>query len=178
MGRWRERGVRLAIAAVLAAGIVLAAPAGGTLRTAPDTGPTTRWELVLRTADQQVVVRALLPDSRFALRYRNSLYGSAAEERFIVAGDGRLRLVDLAADEAAVLDEYYEVGERPRATDVGDPRRWRAAPAAALSLEELVLAATQHGRRTLLIDGWEPVPLWPLVESSDATLVIVAEPAR
>jgi hypothetical protein len=177
MDRWRGGGGRLAIGAALAVGIAVAVPASNALRSAPDTGAAGDWQLVLRNADAQIVLRADLPDGHFALRYRNSVYGTLAEERFAVAGDGRLRLVDLAADQAAVLDEYYAVGEPPRPADAGDPRRWRAPPAAALSLAELALAATEHGQRTLLIDGQKPVPLWALADRSDPTLILVAEPA-
>lgn len=176
MDRWPGDRARPAIAAAaLLAGIALALPACGVVPSAPEDSATT-WQLVLRDGSDRVVLRAALPDGRFTLRYRNSLYGTLAEERFRVNGDGQLRLVDLAADTAAVLDEYYAVARRPSPTDRGDARRWRAPPAAALSLPELALAATAHGRRTLVIDGQKPVPLWPLTEPWDSTLTLVAEP--
>ena len=43
------------------------------------------------------------------MSYRNSVYGTLAEERYRVAADGRFALVELAADQLAVLEEYYAV---------------------------------------------------------------------
>lgn len=115
-----------------------------------------------------------LPDGRFSLRYRHSVYGSLAEERFVVRADGQMQLVGLAADEAAVLDEYYTTtGARPSASD--DGRRWQAEPATPLSLPRLTLAATEHGQRTLLVGDHE-YPLWEL--SAPGTPTIVLEPLQ
>lgn len=176
MDRWWGRGARLAITLVLAVGAGVVVPTLLALRAEFDTPPGERWQLVVRDGADRVVMRAPLPDGHFALRYRNSLYGTIAEERFQVAADGQLRLVELAADQAAVLDEYYSVGAAPRAAGPDDPRLWRAPPATPLSLDELALAATPLGERALIIDGREPIPLWPLVVPSDPTLVLVAEP--
>jgi hypothetical protein len=162
--RWGGRATGLAIVALLA-GVALTA----------DAAQTARWELVVRAADDEVLLRLPLPDGRFTLRYRNSVYESLAEERFAITPDGRLALVELAADEAAVLAEYYTAAERPRPAETGDARRWLAAPAVPLALDELPLAATEHGRRTLIIDGRQPILLWRLVGVDEPTLTLAAE---
>jgi hypothetical protein len=172
--RWRGSRARRAIAAAVVAGIAIVLPGSGPRPSALE-APAGAWQLVVRDAGGRVVLLAPLPDGDFALRYRNSLYGTTAEERFAVADDGELRLVELAADQAAVLDEYYAVGRPPRPSGAGDPRQWRAPPAAELSLAQLSLAATQHGRRTLVVEGLA-VPLWPLATPTDPSLTLVAEP--
>ena len=141
--RWRGWRLGLAIIALLA-GTALATGGG---RASERLGAA--WELVIRDGQGAVVLRAPLPDSRFALRYLNSVYRSLAEERFAVAPSGHLQLVELAADEAAVLAEYYGVERRPTPAASGDPRTWRARPAIPVTIPELSLAATRHGQRTL-----------------------------
>jgi hypothetical protein len=177
--RWRGRRGSFAIAAWLLAGLVVAAAAAGSGGPAgrgatPVADAATAWHLVIRRADGETLLRVPLPDGRFALRYRNSVYGSMAEERFAISPDGRLALIGLAADEAAVLDEYYQVAGPPRRSASG-ARHWEAPPAAALSLAELALAATEHGRRTLVIDGMRPIPLWRLAAADDPGLTLTAE---
>ena len=44
---------------------------------------------------------------------RNSIYGTLAEERYRVHEDGRFELVEIAAEQLAVLEEYYAVPGRP-----------------------------------------------------------------
>lgn len=178
--RWRGRRGRLAIAAGLLAGLIVAAAiaGGGGLAgggAAPAAEAATGWHLVIRGAGGEVLLRVPLADGRFALRYRNSVYGSIAEERFAITPDGQLALVGLAADEAAVLDEYYQVAGPPIRSAVAGTVRWEAPPAVALSLDELPLAATERGQRTLVIEGVRPIPLWRIAAADDPGLILAAE---
>lgn len=168
--RWRARRGALAIAAILALSTGL--PAAEAARDASPPGGG--WELTVTDATGDVLLRAPLPAGRFALRYRNSVYGSVAEERFAIASDGRLVLVELGADEATVLEEYYGTTRRPLAAPPGDPRRWRAPPATPVALDELRLAATEHGRRTLVVSGAPSVPLWRLVGDGPPGVTLTA----
>jgi hypothetical protein len=175
---WRGRTAGLAIIALIVTSAVLAAggsPATGSGFAGPAPPPT--WRLVVRGATDEVMLSVPLPDGRFALRYRNSVYGSLAEERFVVTEEGRMSLVELAADEAAVLEEYYSAADRPRTDTASDPLRWRAQPATGLTLQELPLAATRHGLRTLIVDGRGPVPLWQVAGDGGPTLVLEVEAA-
>jgi hypothetical protein len=152
-------------AAMLVGGVLLA----GVLGTG---GPA----LTVRDGDGAVLARIPLPaDQGFTLRYRNSLYGTLAEERFVVAEHGQMRLVELAADQLAVLEEYYAVTHATRAPR-GSRRAWVAGPATAVELDELSIAATDLGERTLLVAGRSPLPLWQLVED-DPTVVLQVEGA-
>lgn len=166
--RWRGRGTSLAI--VLALGIVAAA---GSSSEGPASG---RWQLVVRDVRDEVVLRAPLPDGAFAIGYRNSIYRSLAREEFEVTAEGRLTLTRLAADEVAVLGEYYSA-DRPQPTG-GAGLRWHAVPARPLTVHELPIAATEHGRRTLIVPGRDPVPLWELAHEGSPVIRIGAEPAR
>lgn len=175
---WRGRTAGLAIIALLVTGAALSAgwpPATPSGFQGP--GPPPAWRLVVRGATDEVMLSVPLPDGRFALRYRNSVYGSLAEERFVVTADGRMALVELAADEAAVLEEYYGTADGPRPAAANDPLRWRAQPATALTLEELPLAATRHGLRTLVVDGRRPVLLWQVAGDGGPTVVLGVEAA-
>jgi hypothetical protein len=173
--RWRGRSIGLAIVALIAAGSALAAVGFAAVRSgSPHMGaPPADWQIVVRGANNEVLRRVPLPEGRFVLRYRNSVYGSQAEERFAISSDGRMVLVELAADEAALLDEYYDA-HRPRPADPGDTRFWQAAPRSPLALQELPLAATEHGRRTLVVEG-QLVPLWQLVGAGPPTVILEAE---
>ena len=166
----------LAIVALLAAASALAAVGFAAVRSgAPPIGaPQSTWQLVVRAANDEVLLREPLPQGRFTLRYRNSVYGSLAEERFAINADGRMVLVELAADEAAVLDEYYDA-HRPGPADSGDARPWRAAPRAPQELDQIPMAATEHGRRTLVVEG-RTVPLWELVGAGPPTIILEVEP--
>ena len=70
--------------------------------------------LVIRGHDGGVLASMPLAGARFAVSYRNSIYGTMAEERYAVLPDGRYRLVEIAADQLAVLEEYYAVPGAPR----------------------------------------------------------------
>ncbi len=161
MDRWRGRRLSgLAVVVLLVLGTTAAV-------VARDDGD--RW-IVVRDAAGAELTRAVLPDSgEMGMRYRNSVYESLAEEHFRVAGD-HLRLVELRADELAVLEEYYTaVGASPSA----GPRAWHIAverPPIALPLR---VQATELGRRTLLIAHGE-IELWRLVAGRDDTVVLIS----
>jgi hypothetical protein len=168
-----RRGWRAGHAVALIAGMLLA---GAILN---DAGPWDRdaTALTVRDADGLLLARVpLRAGGDFALRYRNSVYGTVAEERFVVADDGALRLVELAADQLAVLEEYYAVTEPPVRAPPASERAWRAAPARPVVLTELSVAATHLGERTLLVDDRAPLPLWRLVDA-DPTVVLRVEGA-
>jgi hypothetical protein len=159
--RWRGRLGGLAILAVLAALIVPLA-----LTAAAPAAPA----LVVTGPDGSVLAERVLHDGGFSLRYRNSLYRSLAEERYAVDSDGRLRLVELSADELAVLEEYYAI-DRPAERQPDDAARaWRAEPAREVVIESLLVAATDLGQRVLLVDGAPPLELWRLVEDGDPSV--------
>jgi hypothetical protein len=131
--------------------------------------------LVVRDPDGRELLRAVVrAGDPVVLRYRNSLYGSLAEERFVVEG-GSLRLVELAADERAVLDEYYETVGGAAALPAS-ARAWRASPRTPLALTSLAIAATDLGGRTLLLRGHPPLELWRFVDDGRPTVVLTLEP--
>lgn len=171
----RGRTSGLAIPGLLAAafGMVAVGLAAGGSTTAPTGQPGYDWQLVARATNGDVVMRVPLPESRFVLRYRNSVYGSVAEERFAIGPDGQMILVELAADEAAVLDEYY-MADRPRPARAGDTRRWWAAPESPLAIEQLFVAATQHGQRSLVVEN-RTIPLWQVAAPGMPTLMLEVE---
>ena len=149
--RWRGPAAGLAIAAL--ALVALAGLMGG------DEAPV----LEVRGPDGALLTSVPLPDERFTLRYRNSVYRSLAEEEYRIDPDGRIRLTSLAADEIAVLEEYYAIDE-PAWPAAGGDRAWRASPARTVVIDRLTVAATDLGRRVLLVDGRPVLELWPLVD--------------
>lgn len=168
MNRWRGRRPGLAIVLL---GVMATAAAAIVLG-----GPATTWQLVVRGTHDRTLLSVPLPDARFSLRYRNSVYASLAEERFLVGSDGRMELVALAADEPAVLAEYYATAG-PRPAPAGDVLGWVAEPATPLRLDQLPLAATEHGRRTLIVAD-QQIPLWPLGATGGPTVILEVEQAR
>lgn len=161
--RWRGRRAGLAAVTVLLVGAAALSAAG----------TDAHGSVVVTDPTGRVLSRVPLnADSAFSLRYRNSLYGTLAEERFVTREDGRFALDRLSAEQLAVLEEYYAVETRPIAADDG---WWRAPPAYELEVEELRVAATDLGRRTLLVDGRPPVDLWRLVSDSSPSIVISIE---
>jgi hypothetical protein len=130
--------------------------------------------VVVSDARGDVLALVALSGDRFAVRYRNSLYGTLAEERYHVAPDGRFTLEELAADQLAVLEEYYAVPGPPRPAADGDRRTFVAAPHPQRSptFAELSIAATDLGERTLLVPGSDPVALWRLVDADGPTVVL------
>lgn len=160
--RWPLVGALLLAAAVSGSGPAAARPDA---------------QVVVRDERGTILARVSLPDGALmTLRYRNSLYGSLAEERFAVQ-EQTLRLVELAADERAVLDEYYVIAGPAERTGGGDTRRWRGTPRDALTLERLAVAATDLGERVLLVPGRAPIELWRLVDDREPTVIIALEPS-
>ncbi|MGR6965374.1 hypothetical protein ACU610_12995 [Geodermatophilus sp. URMC 61] len=168
----RHRTPRWLLAVVLAGAAVLmgaavtattSAPAGGN-------GPA----VVVRTPDGEVVASVPLTGDRFAVGYRNSVYTTLAEERYRVLPDGRFELVELAADQVAVLEEYYAVPGAPRPAPPGDRRAHVAEPdpARPAVFDVLNIAATDLGERTLYAPGADPVPIWRLVTEEDPTVLL------
>lgn len=159
--RWRGRRLAgLAVVALLAAFTATAAVMAG---------QDGARALVVRDSTGAELARvALSPSGGFALRYRNSVYKSLAEERFQVVGD-RLRLVELGADELAVLEEYYTAVGAER-TGPGSTRAWRIRVERPPLDLPLHVQATDLGRRTLLVNGRE-IALWQLVAGRDDTSI-------
>jgi hypothetical protein len=131
--------------------------------------------VTVRAMDGDLLASAPLRGDRFAVSYRNSIYGTLAEERYLVSTDGRFRVVELAADQLAVLEEYYAVPGPPRRAGEADRRTWVAEPAHAAAFTDLAIAATELGERTLLVPGSPPVPLPPLVPDDHPTVVLDIE---
>src|SRR5688572_19143234 len=130
--RWRGRSVGLAILALLLL---------------PGSAGSGQYPLlIVRGPDGTVLARMPLADGGFTLRYRNSLYRSTAEEHYAVAPEGMIELRSLAADELAVLEEYYAIDEPARPSQSG-ARAWTAEPARPVAIASLIVAATDLGRR-------------------------------
>jgi len=164
MDRWRGRRLAGLAALVLVAG----AMAGAAAMARED---DTRW-IVVRDRAGAELTRAPLPCSNeLALRYRNSVYKSVAEEHFEVTGD-HLKLVELQADELAVLEEYYTAVGATRA-DPGSGLRWRIGVERPPIELPLRIQATALGERTLLTSE-EEVSLWRLVADRDDMLVVLS----
>ncbi len=177
------RGRRSGLAALAILGVVAtaAALASGGIRAAggvfaPDASTDADWRLVIRDGGGETLMAVDLRDGTFALRYRNSLYGSLAEERFSVTGDGQLELTSVAAEEPALLAEYYGV-EAPKPTADGDTLPWAGRAAEPVALDQLSIAATRQGQRTLLVSGRAPVALWQLVADTAPTVTLTVEPS-
>ena len=149
------------LAAVLAAGLL------GSGCAAADPGPA----LTVRDSGGALLTQVPLPAAEFAVSYRNSVYGTVAEERYRVHEGSRFGLVELAADQLAVLEEYYAVPGPVRAAPSGDRRRWVAEPRDHPEFGELSIAATALGERTLHVPGQAPIPLPPLV--TDGVTVVL-----
>ncbi|MBA2633086.1 MAG: hypothetical protein H0U86_08825 [Chloroflexi bacterium] len=167
MGRWRGRRLAgLALAAFLAVAGV------GAIAMASDRGPG--WIVVRDSGGVELARASLPPSAEFSMRYRNSVYRSFAEERFRVTDD-HLEIVELRAQELAVLEEYYTaVGavENPASS-----LRWRITvdrPPVALPLR---VQATALGERTLVTADAE-IALWRLVAGRDDTVVVLTIEGR
>jgi hypothetical protein len=151
-------------AAILAAALLGSGCAGA------EPGPA----LTVRDGGGVLLTRVPLPAPEFAVSYRNSVYGTVAEERYHVREGGRFGLVELAADQLAVLEEYYAVPGPVRGAPSGDRRRWLAEPRDHPVFDELAIAATALGERTLHVPGQPPIPLPPLV-TDEVTVVLDVE---
>jgi hypothetical protein len=154
-----------ALAAVVTAAGLLGAGCSG-----QGPGPA----VTVRDGSGALLTQVPLPAGSFAVSYRNSVYGTVAEERYRVQDGGRFGLVELAADQLAVLEEYYAVPGPVRPAPDGDRRSWVAQPADPTVFTDLAIAATALGERTLHVPGHPPVPLAPLV-STDVTVVLDVE---
>jgi hypothetical protein len=153
----------------------LGMPAGAGLGSAGSTEPA---ELSLSISnDDGELASVALTGSSFAVGYRNSLYGTWAEERYAVQPDRSYTLVEIAADQLAVLEEYYSLPGAPRAADPSDHRNWIADPdpARPAKFTDLSLAATDLGQRTLLVSGRPPLELWTLVEDDRPFVVLTVK---
>lgn len=134
------------------------------------------WSLAVRDLEGRGLHAVALPDSAFSLRYRNSIYGSLAEERFEVTDDGRIRLRELAAEDPAVLTEYYRLDGEPMRSQGGpEDLAWTGVPEQATTVDELEVAATELGERTLLVRGTDAVALWQLVDRGEPGVVLSVE---
>lgn len=160
--RWRGRIAGLAIL-VTVAPLTLTA---GAARADPI--------LVVRGPDDRVLAELRLPDGTFTLRYRNSVYRSIAEEHYVVDALGRIELVGLSADELAVLEEYYAIDRPAWSAGHGAIRPWRADPARRVNIENLIVAGTDLGQRTLLVEGETPLALWRLVDDRSPSVELKA----
>lgn len=105
--------------------------------------------VVARTTDGERIARLALPASgEFALEYRHSYYRARARETFRAADGGAFELVAVSSPSEAVLD-YYEIeGARSRRGGW-----WTLRPARPARFEQMPLAATAVGRRTLVAGG-------------------------
>jgi hypothetical protein len=133
--------------------------------------------VAVRDADGDLLAQVPLPGVDFAVSYRNSIYGTLAEERYRVGPDDRFQVVQVAADQLAVLEEYYAVPGPSRPAPAADRRAWVAEPARSDVFDELSVAATELGERTLHVPGHPPVPLPPLAPD-DPTVVLDVEEIR
>ena len=165
-----RRRLRLIVLLVLAAGI-----AGGVLAVAASGNG--EQSVTVRIPDGGLVAQVPLRGDRFAVSYRNSVYTTLAEERYRVLPDGRFELVELAADQVAVLEEYYAVPGAPRPAPPGDRRHHVAEPdpARPAVFDVLNIAATDLGERTLHTPGTDPVPIWRLLTGEDPTVLLEIE---
>ncbi|SDM40207.1 hypothetical protein SAMN05660642_02413 [Geodermatophilus siccatus] len=171
----RRRTLRWLAALVLVGAAVLVG-AGAAATTAAPAGSEGR-AVVVRTPDGEVLARVPLTGDRFAVGYRNSVYTTLAEERYRVLPDGRFALVEIAADQVAVLEEYYALPGAPRPAPPGDRRGHVAEPdpGRPAVFDVLNIAATDLGERTLYVPGAAPVPIWRLVTGEDPTVLLETE---
>lgn len=160
--------MRRPAAVVVMLGLLGAAAATGIAAAADQEDHPAGWTLSISNDDGEL---AALPvaDGSFAVSYRNSIYGTVAEERYEIQPGGSYLLVQLAADQLAVLEEYYAVPGAPGPAPSGDRRSWIAAPDPShpAAFTRLSVAATDLGRRTVHADGAPPLELWTLVDDGD-----------
>jgi hypothetical protein len=180
MASSHQAGRRPALRATLVAALTAAGGLGmGGLALAGATGAppaTAGRSVVVRDADGDALARVPVQDE-FAVSYRNSIYGTLAEERYRAQPDGSFRLVQIAADQLAVLEEYYGVPDPPHRAPPSDRRTWVVDPDVGrpLVLERLSIAATDLGERTLHVPGTPPTALWRLVEENPTVVLDIEE---
>jgi hypothetical protein len=175
MSRRRWSALRIGAAVVLT--LVLAA---GTVAAAVLIGRDGPAAVTVRAPDGHLIARVALPGDTFAVGYRNSVYRTRAEERYRVLPDGRFELVELAAEQTAVLEEYYAVPSAPRPAPQGARLPYVVAPdpARPAIFDQLRIAATDLGERTLFVPGHAPVPIWERVVAEDPTVILDIEDER
>ena len=160
---------------LIATVVVTAAAVGAAVAVA--TGGHGEQAVTVRTPDGDLVARVPLEGDMFAVSYRNSIYTTVAEERYRVRPDGRFELVEIAADQLAVLEEYYQVPGAPHPAPPGDRRTYVVDPdpARPAIFDGLNIAATDLGERTLWVPGHPPVPVWQRVVSDNPTVLLEIE---
>lgn len=141
------------------------------------TGGDGQQAVTVRGPDGELIAEVPLAGDTFAVGYRNSIYRTLAEERYRVLPDGRFELVELAAEQVAVLEEYYAVPGAPRPSPPGDrlPFVVDPDPSRPAVFEQLRIAATDLGERTLFVPGAEPVPIWQRVVTEDPSVILDIE---
>lgn len=168
--RWGSalRAGTAVLAAVLAAGTTAAV-----LTDSRDRAPA----VTVRAPDGELIAWVPLSGDTFAVGYRNSIYTTLAEERYRVLADGRFELVELAAEQLAVLEEYYQVPGAPRSAPPGDRLNYVVDPdpARPAVFDDLRIAATDLGERTLFVPGHAPVAIWERVVTDDPTVILDIE---
>ncbi|WP_336714763.1 hypothetical protein [Arthrobacter sp. USHLN218] len=162
-----RRPLAVVVAALVCLG-TLGAVSAAALAAASGHGGTGGRSLVVRNDDGELA-RVPLGADTFAVSYRNSIYGTVAEERYVVQADGSYRLAEIAADQLAVLEEYYGVPGAPVAAGPNDRRNFVVPPAPSRPavFETLSIAATDLGQRTLYVPGEPPLDLWRLAGDDD-----------
>ncbi|MDK3258867.1 hypothetical protein [Blastococcus capsensis] len=160
-------GMLALLAAIAAAGGVVAVATGGEGEQA----------VTVRGPEGELIARVPLDGDTFAVGYRNSIYRTLAEERYRVLPDGRFELVELAAEQVAVLEEYYAVPGAPRPSPPGDrlPFVVEPDPSRPAVFDDLHIAATDLGERTLFVPGSDPVPIWQRVVTEDPSVILDIE---
>jgi hypothetical protein len=174
-GRRSRRRPRRGLLWLLASIVIAAAAVSAVLGIA--TGRDGEQAVTVRTADGEIVAQVPLDGDTFAVSYRNSIYRTLAEERYRVHPDGRFELVELAADQLAVLEEYYQVPGAPRHAPAGDRRNYvvEPDPARPAVFDVLNIAATDLGERTLWVPGHPPVAVWQRVVGENPTVLLEIE---
>lgn len=140
---------------------------------------TDSQSIVIRDSDGAALATLPLNGTSFALSYRNSIHHTMAEERFEVLPDGSFRLIQIAADQLAVLEEYYVASEPAVTAESADRRNWVVPPDPDRQSEfaHLSVSGTDLGRRTLIIPGSKPVALWKLTQNDRPFLDLSVTPA-
>lgn len=133
--------------------------------------------IVVSDRDGDVLASLPLDGDSFSVSYRNSIYQTMAEERYLVAADGSYQLVEIAADQLAVIEEYYAVPAAPSRALAGDRRAYvvQPDPNHPAVFDALSIAATDLGERTIHIPGSSPYALWQLVDDATPYLVLEIE---
>jgi hypothetical protein len=168
--RWSAPGTGVVVLAVVVA-VLLAAVTVAAGMIGRD-GPSA---VTVRAPGGHLIARVELRGDTFAVGYRNSVYTTLAEERYRVLPDGRFELVELAAEQIAVLEEYYAVPGAPRPAPADDRLNFVADPARPAVFDDLRIAATDLGERTLFVTGHAPVLIWERVVTDDPTVILDIE---